>query len=381
MTSIYLIRHAEAEGNLYRRVQGQWDTSVTPLGRRQTAALAERFRTVPLDGLWASDLIRTQSTASAISKYHPELTMHTTTGLREVNIGAWEGRPWGVIAREQPEQLAFFNRDPARWHVPGSESFEALTDRIETALRGIGEAYPGKTVAAVSHAFAIRAFLSRQLGVPFGELSFGDNTAVSLVTVEDGRFHIEWYNDASHLGSLSTRVRQGRTANNERANDCDFVPMVLPGETDLYTRCYSDTWLASHGSLKGFTPVIYVRTAAKHAQTDPQCLMKALFDGRFAGLIEMDPARGREDGAGWISLIWVEPDFRGRRFGTQLVGHAVARFRGQGRRSLRLHVSQTNEAVGFYKELGFRPIGVTQGVGGPLYLMEMDIVPRVWRLP
>ena len=25
MTKIYLIRHAEAEGNLYRRIQGHWD--------------------------------------------------------------------------------------------------------------------------------------------------------------------------------------------------------------------------------------------------------------------------------------------------------------------------------------------------------------------
>ena len=43
MTTIYLIRHAEAEGNLYRRVQGHWDGQVTPRGDLQIAALAERF--------------------------------------------------------------------------------------------------------------------------------------------------------------------------------------------------------------------------------------------------------------------------------------------------------------------------------------------------
>ena len=30
MTTLYLIRHAEAEGNLYRRIQGHWDGSITP---------------------------------------------------------------------------------------------------------------------------------------------------------------------------------------------------------------------------------------------------------------------------------------------------------------------------------------------------------------
>mgnify|MGYP000788017543 CR=1 FL=1 len=31
MTNIYLIRHAEAEGNLYRRIQGHWNGLVTPV--------------------------------------------------------------------------------------------------------------------------------------------------------------------------------------------------------------------------------------------------------------------------------------------------------------------------------------------------------------
>ena len=44
MTKIYLIRHAEAEGNLYRRIQGHWDGSITPLGLQQIDALAQRFR-------------------------------------------------------------------------------------------------------------------------------------------------------------------------------------------------------------------------------------------------------------------------------------------------------------------------------------------------
>ena len=40
MTTIYLIRHAEAEGNLYRRIQGHWNGQITPRGREQIDALA-----------------------------------------------------------------------------------------------------------------------------------------------------------------------------------------------------------------------------------------------------------------------------------------------------------------------------------------------------
>ena len=42
MTELYLIRHTQAEGNLYRMMQGHWDGNVTALGWREIEALAER---------------------------------------------------------------------------------------------------------------------------------------------------------------------------------------------------------------------------------------------------------------------------------------------------------------------------------------------------
>ena len=41
MTDLYLIRHAEAEGNVFRRLQGQYDSMITANGMRQIAALAD----------------------------------------------------------------------------------------------------------------------------------------------------------------------------------------------------------------------------------------------------------------------------------------------------------------------------------------------------
>lgn len=49
MTELYLIRHGEAEGNLYRRMHGQYDGGITELGRRQIAALGQRFADISLD--------------------------------------------------------------------------------------------------------------------------------------------------------------------------------------------------------------------------------------------------------------------------------------------------------------------------------------------
>ena len=62
MTKIYLIRHAEAEGNLYRRIQGHWDGSITALGLQQIDALAQRFRHEHIDALYCSNLSRARAT-------------------------------------------------------------------------------------------------------------------------------------------------------------------------------------------------------------------------------------------------------------------------------------------------------------------------------
>ena len=386
MTKIYLIRHAEAEGNLYRRAQGQFNSNLTALGRTQLKALAERFRDVRLDALWSSDLNRTQSTAAAIRKYHPELPLHTWDRLREIDVGVWEDVPWGNIAEDYPEQMDHFTNDPARWSVPGGEPYEHVQARMKAAVLELGARYEGGTIAVVSHGLCIRSFLCGIFGIPsseIGRLPYGDNTSVSLVTVEGGTARVEWYNDNSHLtgADLSTFSRQSwwrRADQPARKIYSRFAPMDPRAERDLYDRCYAETWRQSHGNLRGYAPAVYLRSAEQHVRRDPRCLRKLYLGETFCGIVELDPDRGKEDGAGWISLLYLEPAMRGRRLGSQLVGHAVSVFRREGRRCLRLHVSQDNEtAVGFYRHTGFRAVEECRGVGGMLYLMEMDIVPRV----
>ena len=53
MTTVYLIRHAEAEGNVYRRCHGQYDSLLTPRAYEQLPCLAKRFEGVPLDAVVA----------------------------------------------------------------------------------------------------------------------------------------------------------------------------------------------------------------------------------------------------------------------------------------------------------------------------------------
>lgn len=78
-----------------RRVHGWYDSLITDNGYRQIAALAGRFQDVPIDAVYSSDLFRTRTTAGAIWKPRA-LALHTRSDLREIGVGAWEDRTWGI---------------------------------------------------------------------------------------------------------------------------------------------------------------------------------------------------------------------------------------------------------------------------------------------
>ena len=380
MTTIYLIRHAEAEGNLYRRIQGHWNGQVTPRGFRQIEALAERFRDVPVDAVYSSDLQRTRDTAGAILKYH-DLTLETTPRLREVCLGVWEGRPWGDVEYESPEQMFYFNHDPARWEIPEAERYHDAQARMRAVLAEIAARHEGQTVAAVSHGMAIRVFLAAALGVPSAEidrLPHGDNTAVTCLRYESGEPEVVFYNDASHLPEeLSTLGRQTWWKNRGAdAGNLRFEPLSFPRDSAFFDACYADAWAAAHGSTAGYTAKPYLRSAKEHART-PHAVVKLLSGNDVVGMIDMDPEHGRREGYGWISFFYLLPQYRGKGWAAQLLGHALWFSEMLGRTSVRLHVAEDNtRARGFYEHFGFTKVGETPGIRGTLYQMEKVIGKR-----
>ena len=378
MTTIYLIRHAEAEGNLFRRAQGHWNGKVTERGRKQIDALAQRFEGVPIDAVYSSDLDRTVETAGALLRGR-QLALHTTPELREICMGVWEGQPWGELSYRWSEEMYKFNNDIEHWAVPGSESFEHVQRRVTGEILAIASANEGGTVGVVSHGMAIKIFLMGVLGLTSADaMMHGDNTSVSLLHVENGRVQVEYYNDNSHLGELSTFARQvwWRDTRKEDMTSLRFEPLDPRRDADaaFYLSCYRDSWVAAHGSDSGFVSSVYLSAARSHAARDPQCLLKVMSGDTHAGVLELDPQRGGGDGCGWVSLLYLLPEFRGHGLGIQLIGCAAAYFGGKGRRAIRLHVAVTNKhAVGFYEHFGFRRLRTDPGVSSEQYLMERAI--------
>ena len=381
MTTLYLVRHCQAEGNIYRRIHGVTDSLVTPLGRRQIAALAERFRDIPVDALYASNLRRTQETAGAILKYH-DLPLRIEPRLHELDTGVWEDRPFGDVAHEDPQSLWRFNNDPAAWSVEGSEPYAALQRRMRETVGELVARHRGQTVVCVSHGMAIRSLLASWLDLPSSDirsLPHGDNTAVSLVSFDDdGVPHVEYINDTAHLPeALSTFARQSwwKGGKFPDPGNVYFRPLDPERYPRTYVEYYRKTWEAVHGSLDGFCPQYYLSAAIRHTKAEPRALMTIHRpDGEAVGVIELDPQRGCFAGYGWICLCYVEEKDRRSLLGIQLIGHAVSYFRALGRSSLRLSVYEGNEtARKFYESAEFAVVGEEEGTRGRLLVMEKRI--------
>ena len=184
-TKIFLIRHAEAEGNLFRVAHGQYDSIIMPRGYRQLAYLRQRFLDQRLDAVYGSDLTRTHITASAL--YVPRgLPFRPMPQLREICLGRWEQMSWGEIQRQDRQMYINFNKRPDLWRAEGAETFAQVRDRTVAGIRQIAAENPGKTVAAASHGAALRTLLGTLQGLSLEEIGstgHGDNTAVSLLEV------------------------------------------------------------------------------------------------------------------------------------------------------------------------------------------------------
>ncbi len=380
MTTVYIVRHAEAEGNIYRRIHGQYNSNLTEKGLLQVAALEERFRPIHLDAVYSSDLRRCRMTARAL--YEPKgLPLHLNAGLREMNMGRWEDRPWGEIGRLYPEGIRGFQTCSRSFRAPGGESYVELRARVRDTIFRLAARHEGQTIAVSTHYIALRAALSAFWGFDVEEIPtrvpMSDNTAVSCVQIEGREAKVLFACDNSHLTEeLSTLSGQKWKKDGSIAapeSNLWYRPWDPEGERELYLRFRRETWEQVHPGVP-FDAEGFYRDAARCAAQDPWAVVCAMQGDAVAGLLQMDLERYRAEGAGFIFFYYMTPQAREQGLGIQLLGQAISTFRPLGRTALRLRCAPDN-ALGlpFYLHHGFADIGTAQTEPVELRLLEKRI--------
>ena len=181
--TLVLLRHGESEWIRENRFQGQGETPLSEMGRRQAALAGARLARPhaspvlpvpagrPLE-IVHSPLARTAETARAVADAiarvslagneaaggdlagddlaAPPVPVRPEPGILEIGQGDWEGVTHDEISRRWPEVLAGWRRTPWSTWAPGGESPAQVRERARPALAAVlarlGRDYPRGTL-------------------------------------------------------------------------------------------------------------------------------------------------------------------------------------------------------------------------------------------
>lgn len=249
------VRHGESEWVAEGRFQGQGDSPLTELGRRQALLTARRLArrarrpVLPLPGRPAhavvhSPLARAAETAMLIGRavsggrgedaVAAPVPLHPEPGLVEIGQGDWEGLPGTEVVERWGEVLEAWRHDPLAAWAPGGESLSDVDVRVRIALRGLladlatvaPSAQIGRSqvlgyadVAAdepwsivVGHDGVFKVALLALLDLPltrFWTLPFA-LCGITVVEIRNGRPRLRLHNATDHLADLQTTESRQR---------------------------------------------------------------------------------------------------------------------------------------------------------------------------
>ncbi len=245
--TLVLVRHGESEWIREGRFQGQAETPLSELGRRQAALAGERLArphaspAMPVPGgrpveIVHSPLARTAATAQAIADAIARVAgadaagipVRPERGILELGQGDWEGVTQDEIARRWPAEISAWRHTPWESVAPGGETLAEVQARVRPALgrvlERLGRDYPRGTFdrpqvggyagagaghdqpwsVLVGHDGVFKVVLLTLFGLPltqFWMFSLG-LTGMSVIELRGGHPVLRAHNLTAHLAPL-----------------------------------------------------------------------------------------------------------------------------------------------------------------------------------
>jgi broad specificity phosphatase PhoE len=199
---IFLIRHGETEWNRLRRFQGHSDLPLNSKGQSQAQALAQTLKNNSINAIYSSPLKRAVETAIHIGTFHPSTPLIKESGLKEMNLGEFEGVDAQQWAAQHQEFRKAWEENPADLAIPGGESLRKVQMRAIDAFERISESHePDSTLLICSHTFVIVSLLCFVSKIPLNQFRESrQNTAALNIFYKNGMdYQVKRINDCRHL--------------------------------------------------------------------------------------------------------------------------------------------------------------------------------------
>jgi broad specificity phosphatase PhoE len=205
---VYLVRHAESEGNRQRCGGGTYDWLLSEFGRRQAHALCNVDFAQSLTHIYSSPLTRARETAKILSE-NSKIPVEIDDRLIDVDAGELNGAAWVEI---QDKYVDFFKSVPRNMLLPfpgGGETNRDIVERTRSfasSLRGRFSISPNQfdrnvVVAIVSHGLPLNYLVLHLLEhEPTGiECMYLRNAAVAHISFKLMYPILVSFNDIRHL--------------------------------------------------------------------------------------------------------------------------------------------------------------------------------------
>lgn len=212
MKKIYFVRHGATGGN--EKNEFQYGTiELSEMGLRQAQFVAERFKTIPVNVVIASDVTRAAQTADAIGKVLGKEVVHTSLFQEILRPSFVRGK-----SKDDPEVASIMeqvkaNLDNENWHHSDEENFFDIKNRAVRALEYL-KSREEENIVVVTH--------GNFLMVLIAVMGFGDtftpkqykkmqkffvakNTGITMIDEHKGEYFLLTWNDYAHLGDVDIK--------------------------------------------------------------------------------------------------------------------------------------------------------------------------------
>lgn len=194
---LFCVRHGETLYNLEGRIQGQSDSHLSPLGRRQCQAVAAALAGEQIDAIIASPLSRAVESAQCVADRF-RLEVITDPRLMEINAGIFQGHTWPEINERFSAEAARWRSQDPDFRIPGGESRRDVMTRARQAFCSLREAGYRQAVV-LAHGGSLSAALKSLLDIPAEHNPFTfSNGSISTIAWEN-EFKLLSLNETSHL--------------------------------------------------------------------------------------------------------------------------------------------------------------------------------------
>ncbi len=188
--TLLLVRHAETLWNHERRYAGHSEVPLGPGAEEQIRHLTNLLVKAGPICAYSSPLTRCLATISPTVEILG-LPLCLELGLRERNLGEWEGRSETEIIQRYPAFKYPMDAYSGTYEVPKGETLDALELRAHMVLQRIGERHPGQTVLIATHAGVIWTVLDRLITNRPHDLAWPANGTINTVTYHDLSFALQ----------------------------------------------------------------------------------------------------------------------------------------------------------------------------------------------